>query len=79
MEFLLNMLENDDSKLQTKFGVHIASNTFKNNPILKSQDCTTPPPHLTTLNAYPTPRESGGSNVFAKMKGQDELKGTGAI
>ena len=32
MEFfaiLLNMLENDDSNLQTKFGVHITSDIFK--------------------------------------------------
>ena len=28
-EFLLNMLENDDSNLQTKFGMHITSNIFK--------------------------------------------------
>ena len=29
MGILLNMLENDDSKLQTKFSVHITSNIFK--------------------------------------------------
>ena len=28
-EFLLNMLENDDSNLQTKFSVHITSIIFK--------------------------------------------------
>ena len=28
-DVLLNMLENDDSKLQTKFGVHITPNIFK--------------------------------------------------
>ena len=28
-DFLLNMLENDDSNLQTKVGVHITSNIFK--------------------------------------------------
>ena len=28
-DVLLNMLENDDSNLQTKFGVHINSNIFK--------------------------------------------------
>ena len=27
--FLQNMLENDHSNLQTKFGVHITSNIFK--------------------------------------------------
>ena len=28
-DFLLNMLENDDFSLQTKFGVHITSRIFK--------------------------------------------------
>ena len=28
-ELLLNMLENDDFNLQTKFGVYITSNIFK--------------------------------------------------
>ena len=30
-DFLLNMLENNDSNLQTKFGVHITSNIFQIN------------------------------------------------
>ena len=47
------MLENDDSNLQRKFGVHITSKYFQNNPILKSQDLTNPLPHLSTLKAYP--------------------------
>ena len=29
-DYLLNMLENYDSNLHTKFGVHITSNTCKN-------------------------------------------------
>ena len=64
---LLNMLENDDSKLQTKFGVHITSNIFKIIPILKSWDGTNPP-NLPTLKAYPTSGEGGRFKIFfAKM------------
>ena len=36
------MLENVDSNLQTKFGVHITSNIFNNNQILESWDYTPP-------------------------------------
>ena len=69
-DYLLNMLKNDDSKLQTKFGVHITLNIFQNNPILKSRDRTNPPPshHLPTLEAYSTHGEGGRFEFFfAKM------------
>ena len=66
-DLLLNILENDDSNLQTKFRVHITSNIFQNNPILKSQDYTNPP-NLPTCS-YPTPRGGGRFDFF-------ELKGT---
>ena len=43
-DFLINMLENGNSNLQTKFIVHITSNIVKlDNPILKSRDRTNPP------------------------------------
>ena len=59
MEFLLNMVENDDSNLQAKFRVHITFHKyFQNNPILKSRDRTNPP-DLPTLKAYPTPPPPG--------------------
>ena len=60
--FLLAMLENEDSNLQTKFGVHITSN-FQNNKILKSQDNTNPS-DLPTLKAYPTPGGGGRFEFF---------------
>ena len=51
---LLNMLENDDSNLETNFWVHIASNIFK---IIQFQNHgITPTPYLPTLKSYPTPR-----------------------
>ena len=59
MEFLLNMLENDDYNVQTKFGVHITPNIFKLTKFLKSRDYTNPP-DLPILKLYPTPREGGG-------------------
>ena len=58
------MLKNDNSNLQTKFGVHITSNIFQNNPILKSPN---QPPDLPTLKAYPTyttPEKVVGSKLF---------------
>ena len=58
LDFLLNMLENDHSNLQTKFGVHITSNIFK---IIQFQNHgIVPTPDLPTLKAYPTPVEGGG-------------------
>ena len=74
-DFVLNMLENDYSDLQIKFGVHITSNIFK---IIQFQNHgIVPTPHLPTLKAYPTPGEGGMFNFFfAKMRGNDELKDT---
>ena len=75
-EFLLNMLENDDSNLQTKFSVHITSNYFQNNLILKSWDYTNP--YLSILKAYLLNPEGGCrfNFVLAKIRGKDELTGT---
>ena len=72
------MLENDHSNLQTKFGVHIASNNFQNNTILKSRDRTNPPlPRPPIFENLPYPRGRWWvRNFFAKMRGKDELKGT---
>ena len=53
MSFFLNMLENDNSNLQTKFRVHTTSIIFFNNQIRRSRDCTNLP-DLPTLEAYPT-------------------------
>ena len=63
------MLANDDSNLETKFGVHIASNIFK---IIQFQNHgITPTPYLPTLKSYPAPGGSGiGSNF---LSGKDEL------
>ena len=63
-DFLLNMLENYNSNLQTKFGVHITSNIFKNNQISKSRDYTNPP-DLPTLKAYPTLGGGGRFELFS--------------
>ena len=60
--FAKNMLENDDSNLQTKFGVHHFK-YFQNNQILKSRD-RIEPPHLPTLKAYPTPGKGGRFDFF---------------
>ena len=57
------MLENDDSKLQTKFEVHNHFKYFQNNQILKSRDCTNPP-DIPTLEAYPTLGKVVGSKLF---------------
>ena len=69
-DFLLNVLENDDSNSQTQFGVLITSN----NQIFKSRDYTNPP-DLTTLKAYPTPEKVVGSFFITKIREKDELKG----
>ena len=60
--FLLNMLENDDLKLQAKFGVHITSNIFKiiNFKVTGSHQ----PPDLPTLKAYPNSAEGGKFEFF---------------
>ena len=60
---LQNMLENGDSNLQTKFGVHITSNIFKIIQFKQSRD-RTKPPDLPTLKAYPTPGVDGSSKFF---------------
>ena len=62
-DFLLNMLENDDSNLQTKVRVHITSNNFK---IIQFQNhgIAPPPPHLPILKAYPTTGEGGRFKIF---------------
>ena len=74
MGFLQNMLENGDSNLQTKFGVHNTSNIFK---IIEFKNHgINQPPDLPTLKAYPTPGVSGRFEIFPKMKGKDELEGT---
>ena len=75
-DFLLNMLENDDSKLQTKFREHINSNIFKiikKNKIMASYLPLWPP----NFESLPYPRGRWYvQNFFAKMRGKDELKGT---
>ena len=54
-DFLQNMLENVDSNLQTKFGVHITLNIFK---IIQFKNHriapTLPPPNFESL---PNPRD----------------------
>ena len=74
-DFLQNMLENGDSNLQTKFGVHITSNIFKiyqfKNPGIASH----PTPNLPTLKlTLPTGKVVG--SIFFFLKGKDELEGT---
>ena len=70
------MLENCDSNLQSKFGVHITSNIFKIIQFKNHGIASTP--HLPTLKAYPTPGVGGRFEIFffAKTKGKDELEGT---
>ena len=58
-----DMLENDNSNIQTKFGSAYHFKCFQNNPILKSRDRTNPPDIL-TLTAYPTPGEGGRLGIF---------------
>ena len=80
-EFLLNMfmmLDNDDSNLQTKFGVHITSNIFKksNLKITGSHQ----PPDLPTLKTYPTSGEGDRFEIFSlKWRERMNLKVPGAI
>ena len=64
LDFLQNMLENGNSNLQTKFGVHITSNIFKNIQF-KNHGIAPTPPHLPTLKAYPTPGEGGRFEIFS--------------
>ena len=62
-DFLQNMLENDHSNLQTKFGVHITSNIFK---IIQFKNLgIAQPPDLPTLKAYPTPGVGGRFEIFS--------------
>ena len=58
------MLENDDSNLQTKFGVHIISFFFQNNKILKITGLHQPP-DLQNLKTYPT-LGGGGMSKFVR-------------
>ena len=62
-DFLLNMLENDDSNLQKKVWSACHLKYFQNNQILKSWDYT-PPPNL-TLKADPTPGGGGRFEIFS--------------
>ena len=59
------MLENDDSKMQTKFWVHITSNIFKKKKKrnFKSRDYTSSH-EIPTLKAYPTPGGGGRLDFF---------------
>ena len=74
------MLENDDSKLQTNIWSAYHFKYFWNNPILKSRDCTNPPPppRLPNFESLPYPGEGSRFDFFflAKMRGKDELKAT---
>ena len=80
-DVFINVLENDDSILQAKFGVH--SYHFKysqNNPLLKSRDHTNPPPHTSQLwKLTLPPGKVVGSCFFffflTEMRGKDEIKG----
>ena len=78
-DFLQNMLENDNSNLQTNLWVHITSNIFKisNSKIMGSHQ---PPPDLPTLKAYPTPGVGGRFEIFSlKWRERMNLKVPGAI
>ena len=77
-DFLQNMLENDNSNLQTNLWVHITSNIFKisNSKIMGSHQ----PPDLPTLKAYPTPDVGGRFEFFSlKWRERMNLKVPGAI
>ena len=79
-DFLQNMLENGHSNLQTKFGVHITSNSFKIIQFKNHGIAPTPPPDLPTLKAYPTPGVGGRFEIFSlKWRERLNLKLPGAI
>ena len=76
-DILQSMLENDDSKLQSKFGVHITSNIFK---IIQFKNYGIAPTPLPTLKAYPTLGEGGRFKFFSlKWWERMNLKVPGAI
>ena len=60
--FWLNMLENDKSKLQTNFWLHISSNIFSTIKFLNNR-----------IAVYPTPGV-GGMFKISLMKRNDELR-----
>ena len=63
-DFLQIMLENGHSNLQTIPCECISLQIFSKYPIQKARD-RTPPPHLPTLKAYPTPGVGGRFGIFS--------------
>ena len=78
MGFLQNMLENDNSNLQTNLWVHITSNIFKisNSKIMGSHQ----PPWPPNFESLPYPGVGGRFEIFSlKWRERMNLKVPGAI